>query len=346
MNKMRLFVYALIAACLMGALVPGAYAGDKKRRGTAGADHLLVPLTARNTGLGNAMTAGFNQMSGIEALYSNPAGLSGNQGTAALFSRTNYVADIGINYFGVAQRFGSNNIAFTVSSWDFGDIPLTSEVTPEVGSTTYRATIVTAGLTYARQFTDRMAAGVTFKALTEKIDDTNAGGLAFDAGMTYAVGESGLRFGVSLKNFGPQMDYTGSGLVRFEQLDDQDGNAAQNAVLIEGAPYELPSMLNFGVTYTRELGAQANVSLLGNFRSNSFSQDQYSGGLELGLRDILFVRGGYQMEQDTDLTFYSGTNFGAGLNLDLGGTALTVDYAYRSTDFFDGVNMVSVSFSL
>ena len=282
-------------------------------------------------------------MTGLEALFSNPAGLSLNNGTNAMFSRMEYVADIGVNYFGIAQRLGNNNLALTVSSWDFGDIPLQTELSPEISNVTWTASYVTVGASYARNFTDRIAAGFTAKVVNERIDDVSASGVAFDAGMTYTVGESGLRFGVSLKNFGPDRQFSGTGLVQFAQLPSQNPDAQPQAVLIEGAAYEMPSLLNFGTAYTRQLGSGAVVTVLGNFRSNSFSQDQFSGGIELGFRNILFVRGGYQYEDDMDLTFYNGANFGAGLNLDLGGNTLVVDYAYRSTDFFDNVQMVTVN---
>ena len=338
----------ILSLCLLAVfLLVGSAAAQSNRKGTAGADYLLIPLTARTTALGVGATAGTPTLSGVEALLSNPAGLAGNTGSNVLFSRMEYVADIGVNYIGVAQRFGDNNIALTINSWDFGDIPLQTENAPEISSVTWSASFLVAGLSYARQFTDRISAGVTFKLLNEQIDDTNAGGVAFDAGMTYVVGESGLRFGVSLKNFGPQMSYGGNGLVRLEALDNQQPNTTPNAVLIEGADFELPSLLNFGVAYTRQLGASADVTALANFRSNSFSPNQYSGGLELGLMDILYVRGGFQLEEDMDNTFYQGYNVGAGLNLNVSGTALTIDYAYRPTDFFSGgVNMFTASVTL
>ena len=85
---------------------------------------------------------------------------------------------------------------------------------------------------------------------------------------------------------------------------------------------------------------------MGNFTSNSFSQDQYSGGLEFGVMNLVYLRGGLQLVQDSDYTFYKGTNFGAGLNLSLGGSRLTVDYAFLPTDFFDNINMFSIGFQL
>lgn len=346
--KAKHLIIGIFAACLVSLVTTEARAqfGEDIERTTAGSTQLLIPLTARTVGLGAGMTAGVTAMGGLEGLDANPANLTINSGTNVLFSRMEYVADIGLNYFGVAQRFGANQVGLTISTWDFGEIPLQTETNPEISDVTYTADYSTVGATFARDFTDRIAAGFTVKIVSETIDDVGTNGLAFDAGMTYVVGESGLRFGVSLKNFGPSKQYSGTGLVRFVQLPDQSGAAQASAVAIEGAEFELPSLLNFGLTYTRELGASANVTLLGNFRSNSFSQDQFSGGVELGLLDVLYVRGGYQFEQDMDKSFYNGANFGAGLNLDLSGTRFTVDYAYRSTDFFDGVNLITASLTL
>jgi hypothetical protein len=333
-----------IAMVFLGVSDVAAQKSD--RAGTSGAAQLLIPVTARNSALGNNATSGLSSMNGLEGLYSNPAALNSNMGTAAMFSRMEYVADIGVNYFGLAQRVGDNNIAFTIAAWDLGDIPVQTETAPEISDVTYSATKLTAGFSYGRQLTDRIAAGATFKAVSEAIDDVSATAIAFDAGMTYVVGESGLRMGISLNNIGSQLRYSGTGLVQQVRLPGQNPTATTNAVAIESAGVELPSLLNVGVAYTRELGAQGSVTFLGNFRSNSFDQDQFSGGIELGFQDIVYVRGGYQLQNDADLTFYTGAAFGAGLNIPIGTNRLSVDYAYVPTDFFDAIQYITASVTL
>ena len=347
MNKLsRNILNALVVIALLGMSVLDANAGDDKRRGTAGASQLLVPTTARSASLGASTTSGLAGMNGLEAIFANPAGLTANTGTSAIFSRMNYVADIGVSYFGVAQNFGNNNLAFTVTSWDFGDIPLQTETAPEISSVTYNSTFMTVGLTYARVFTDRISAGATLKMISESIDDVTGSAVAIDAGMTYIVGESGLRIGVAVKNIGTELQYSGVGLTRRVQLADQSSAASANALQMENEGVELPSLLNFGVSYSREMGAGATVTVLGNFRSNSFDQDQFAGGVELGLFDVLYLRGGLDIISDNDLSFFDGTNFGAGVDLDLNGTRLQVDYAMRSTNYFDNVNMITASIAL
>ena len=340
----------LMIAALMLVVAPEALAQrtapNTERTGTAGASHLLVPVTARLASLGTSVTGGMASMNGLEALYQNPAGLVSNQGTAALFSRMNYVADIGINHFGVAQRIGYNQLALTVTAWDFGAIPLQTEEDPEINEdNTWDALFSTIGVSYARQFTDRISAGITTKLVSETIDNLNASTIAFDAGMTYVVGESGLRFGVSLKNVGGSLTYGGDGLIRRGRFLGLD-RGQERVTKIDPQDVELPSLLNVGATYTRNMAGNASVTILGNYASNAYVSDQYSGGIELGLANIVYARGGYVWSQELDDNFYSGWNVGAGLNLDVAGRAFNVDYAYRGTDFFSGVNIITASMTL
>lgn len=344
--KTKLLSVCALAVALYGFSATEAYAQGDDRAGTAAMEELLVPVTARTVALGSTLTSGLDNINGVEAVWSNPAALMVNDGTGAMFSRTEYLADIGINHVGIAQSFGANNVALTLTSWDYGDIPRTTATNPEVDPTlTYGASSMIVGLTFARSFTDRISAGVTFKGLGRQIDESASNGVAFDAGMTYVVGESGLRFGVSLKNFGTQMEFDGG------QLDTPvnttgPGGTGIIAGEIDDLAGELPSLLNFGVAYTRELSGDLSVTALGNFRSNAYDLDNYGGGLEVGYADLFYVRGGVNLTADNDVNAWEVWNVGAGLNLDLGGTALIVDYAYRPSSVFDGVNMFTVGIGL
>ncbi len=333
----KLLTYITVLGVLVAFMPEGAAAQSGDQGGSAGSSYLLVPGTANTASLGATVTGGHYALNGVEALAANPAGAMLNTGTSVLFSRMEYVADIGVNTFGVAQRLGENNVALTVVAWDIGDIPLTTEQSPEVSDLSYSPTMLQVGLSYARQFTDRIAAGLTVKLLNETIDDMSASGFAFDTGMTYIVGETGLRFGVSLKNFGPQMIFSGDGLLR---------ETPQGSLSIQPLAFELPSELNFGVSYTRDMGSSASATILSNFRSNSYQHDQFSGGLQLGFRNMFFVRGGYLYEEALEDGFFEGWNVGAGLNLEFEGTRLMIDYAYRPTDPFDNVQLITASIVL
>src|SRR5690606_6694198 len=104
---------------------------------------------------------------------------------------------------------------------------------------------------------------------------------------------------------------------------------------------ELPSLLSFGVAYTRQFAGDLSATFLGDFRSNSYDLDNYSAGVELGYQNLFFVRGGLSLTSDTDVNAFDVWNIGAGVNLNMVGRGLAVDYSYRPSSVFDGVNMFS-----
>lgn len=335
-----------ISFAALALAASGAQAQDD-RSGTAAMEELLVPVTPRTVALGNSITSGLSTLSGVEAAQSNPAALMSTSGTNVLFSRTDYIADIGINFFGAAQRFGNNTVSLSVVSWDYGDILFTDEgtVTNPTEGVTYGASSTVIGLSAARQFTDRISAGFTVKGMSRSIAESSAAGVGLDAGMTYTVGESGLRFGVSLKNFGSKQRFSGSDLDVETTIDGPEGPVTQVSQL-DAQDDELPSQLNFGVAYTRQFAEDVTATGIANFRSNAYDYDQYTGGLEIGYRNLLFVRGGVDLTSDIEVNAWSDWNIGAGLVLPVASTAVAIDYAYRPSSVFSNVNVFSISIDL
>lgn len=340
MNRTLLILALVLGVSATPSQAQGRDVAGDERAGTAAASYLLVPSTARTASLGNGLTGGLASLSGVESLQSNPAALSSNTGTEALFSYTGYVADIGVNYFGVAQNFGTSNVALTVTSWDFGDISRTTAANSDPGALTYQASTVVVGASYARRFTDRISAGLTAKGISESIDDINGSALAFDAGMTYDVGESGLQFGVALRNFGTKMSYSGTGLTQSEPIG---GSAGPFPLVIATEQFELPSLLSFGASYTRSFEGNLTATALGNFRSNAYDQPEFAGGLELGYNNLVYARFGANMMPAMSQNTFEFWNLGAGVNLPVSNSALSVDYAYRQTEAFGGVSMITAS---
>ncbi|MEM1117486.1 MAG: PorV/PorQ family protein [Bacteroidota bacterium] len=333
----------ILLALLVGVLATPASAQSRdvdgdERAGTAGAQYLLVPTTARTASLANGLTGGLSSLSGVEALQSNPAALAANLGTEALFSYTGFVADIGVNYFGVAQNFGASNVAFSVTSWDFGDLVATNAGQSDPSGLTFDASTIVVGASFARVFTDRISAGITVKGISESIDNINGGAVAFDAGMTYTVGESGLQFGVALRNFGTKVSYDGVGLSRTVPLPGATGDFP---VAIEAAEYELPSLLSFGASFTRSFAGDVSVTALGNFRSNAYDQPEFAGGLELGYGDLIYARGGVNLLPEQSQNEFEAWNIGGGVNIPVSNSGISVDYAFRSMGDLGDVNMIT-----
>lgn len=337
---------AFLGATILLGLSQQALAQDVRtepntdRTGTAAGMWLLLPVTAQTASLSGTGTATMAKMSGLDAATQNPAGLMLNTGTNAMFSRMQFVEDIGISHFGVAQRFGQNNVSLSVSALTTGREFTRTESSPDPTSETWTATFVSAGLGYARQFTDRISAGVTVKAISETMaTDLEGRAVAFDAGMNYVVPGQGLRFGVAVRNVGTAMSYGGDGLL----FNKTTGTGQPIVGATKAESYELPASLDFGVTYQRPFSADLSMTLATNFRSVQYANDQYGASLGLNFRNLFYVQGGYQHEPKRETSYFTGANVGAGLNIPFGRSNVKLDYTYTFTRVFNRMQFITVS---
>ena len=119
------------------------------------------------------------------------------------------------------------------------------------------------------------------------------------------------------------------------------------------ASFELPAALDIGAAYNFDIGDITRLTLAANFRSNSFGKDQFIGGLELSLKDILMLRGGYTYEEGITqkkdrTTVYTGPSAGVTVKVPLSKekeSSFAVDYSFRSTDPFTGIHTVGIIFA-
>lgn len=338
--KSRLLI-GTVLLCVSLALAFGTSYAQNQRIGTAAATELLIPVGARDMALGGSSIA--NSV-GVEAIYWNPAGLGRLTHTAeAMFSSMSYIADIGVNYGAVAAKFGEfGTMGVSIKSLNFGEIPLTTVDDPEgLGGKVYSPTYMTLGLTYGRLLTDAVSAGITAKLISERIDRVAATTFAFDIGLQYdgLVGVTGLQLGVTVKNIGPQLQYDGGGLYR--SAITTEGDRPEQRYKIEGASYELPSLIEIGIGYSGKVQDNMVYSLNGVFMNNNLYEDEYRVGGEYGIKMEpvqLFARAGYgfipQIEEKSDRIF--GATLGFGIAYDIGeGTLLSVDFGYRQAQLFD-----------
>ena len=190
-------------------LTTAIIAGDESRKGTNGAEEVLIPVGARGIAVGGTFLA---NITGLESIYYNPAGLDVIPRTEAMFSYVNYLADINISYFAIGTSLGDfGSLAFDLKSFDFGDIPITTNQLPDGTGQFFSPTFLTIGMTYSKVLTDRISIGTNFKFITESIQNTNASGFAVDAGVQYRFTDA-FMFGVAIKNVGTNMAFTGGDL--------------------------------------------------------------------------------------------------------------------------------------
>ena len=155
-----------IAVLIVLFLATAVYAGGDRRKGTAGAQELRIPLGSRGAALGGSFIA---EVTGVESIYWNPAGLSSIRNVEALFSYLNYIADMTYVFSGVAvsiPNFGTIGVSGRVLN--VGELIVTTEDQPDGTGEILNPTFVTLGLTYSRQMTDRVFFGSTVNFIFEQ----------------------------------------------------------------------------------------------------------------------------------------------------------------------------------
>lgn len=350
MNK----IYKLLIISLVFTLVfSEAYAGNKDRAGEAGANQLLINPWARSNGLARANAS---YVRGIEAQFLNVAGLAHIHSTEVIFSNTTWLKGSGTNIaaFGFAQKLGENGgvIGLSVMSMSYGEIDITTVDQPEGGIGTFSPTASNINLSYAKAFSNSIYGGINIKLLSESTSDTKASTVAIDAGIQYVTGkDEQIKFGVSLKNVGPNMQFSGDGLSFRGFVPGQS-----NAMTVEqrSAGFELPSLIRIGGSYDFELSDNMHLIPSYNFTSNSFTNDIHSLGVHFKWGQFLELRVGYGYEDgilDNDIRATASTGFAGGISIGSpfkkgkeGG--FSIDYAFQHSNPFEGSHSVGIRLHL
>ena len=342
---------------LSALTLQSAYAGNDERRGTAGASELLINPWARNTGWGGVNVA---NVRGLSSMFSNVAGLAFVENVEVAYTNTmlyggknGLSSGAGINTFGLAVRLFERGVAGVyVMSMGFGDIDVTTYNSPEVGSNgTFSPSYMNINVAYAHSFTNTIHGAVTLKVITESTDNVSGSGFAVDAGIQYVTGEDDeLKFGISLKNWGPSMKFGGTG------MSLQMVNTAGNNFTVEtrAAEIELPTCLNIGISYDFLFEKwDQRLTVAGAFTSNAFLRDNYTLGLEYSLLKMFQIRAGYifqpGMWTGDKATASNGLCAGASVDVPLSkkesnNIGLTIDYSYQAASPLRGTHAIGASF--
>ena len=335
-----------------GALLATAFAGTVKSRGTAGATQLSVPVGAHGIALNGANLA---TVSGVDALYFNPAGASNfDKSFETVVADMSYLGGINVNYVALVGNTGKAGVfGFSVKTFDFGDIPVTSAENTEGTGETFSPDFMTVGATWSKALADRMRVGMNLKFVQERIMSTSASGVGVDIGVQYSFSNRPIKIGVMLSNLGSKMQYAGSDLEQKHIPDDTGEGTLNESFQIISEGFEMPAELNMSISYE----VIPNLSLMASFNNNSFTTNQTSLGGEYNLAfgtSSVWVGGAVALgsvddEQPDDIssgdwTEYTGSNFGAtfgaGINYPIGGMVVSLEMAQRTVvDYFEN-NMV------
>jgi len=305
---------------------------DFSRTARSGWQFLHLPTNARNAALAN-IKCGLNNNNAM-AVFANPADLVNVKNIDIGFSKFNYIADVSFMTAAIAKNFeqwGVFGIQF--ASLSSGDMIRTENRPGRFGNErftnlgTFDAGDLLIGVSYARTITDRFSIGANVNYIEETLDDVKASNISLDFGLYFKTGFKSLRFAIVGRNLGTDQ--------RFGGFDELYGMPIQ---------VRMPMELFMGIGYDFIGGKQNDMHNLSGYLEATHPNDadeRVHTALEYNFNNLFFLRGGYRFNYDE-----VGATFGGGVNLEMAGYKLSVDYAYLDYGRLDVTHLFTLGFGL
>lgn len=331
MNK-RIFYIAIILTLLSGNLL---IAQDFAPVGTAVAQFLEIGIGARSLGMAEAFTATpDNPDAGI--VFWNPAGLADVADFNLFSSYTRWPADISVGGLAFAIPAGNlGTFAVNVVYLLTNDMEITTIDQPEGTGEMFGISNYALGISYARHLTDRLSIGMTAKLVHEKYLTYGYNSWAIDIGTLYRTNFRGLTIGMSILHFGPEVQFGGSYIDYSDPLSVDVDNPKSFET------YSLPINFRFGLSMDVIRNEQHTLVAAVDMIHPNNNLEQYNVGMEYNMNKLLFVRGGYQIDDNE-----GGLAVGAGVALKIGGNKKAIlDYAFSEMGVLKSVHNISFALS-
>lgn len=288
-----------------------------QRAGTSAFTFLKIGVGARALGMGGAYIPVANDAT---TLFWNPAGLVQIAEKRSITADHNeWVAGIQHENLGIVWQFGGiYGIGLSASALHMDPMEITTEYQPGGTGAYFNYGDVMAGLSFAMKMTDRFSFGITGKLVDEQLAEHHMVNTLFDLGTYYYTGFQQLRFAVALVNFGtpaaPKGEYTYTDVNDIQQTEPY-------------ADFAPPTIFRLGIAneWLNSPHAQFTTSVQLNHPVDN--AENISWGAEFSVKEMLYLRGGYQSNMDVETW-----SVGLGIHLAM----LQVDYAY--TDMRDWNN--------
>ena len=299
---------------------------------TSAANWLKIESGARSIGMGGSQVA---SGIGISAIPYNPSCVTYLKGEQEVYySKVNYLAGITHNTIAYGRKMSfSDYIGIHLFYLDSGPIGVTTLWEPDGTGEDYRVTNYALRLVYARLMTDRLRIGGSIKYIREEIYTMSMQSFLADIGSNFDTGIAGIMLGMSVSNFGPDVQFHGQGLeVGVSDTTSRDGKVIENT-----EKFPLPLVFRLGIKKDL-LGAEE-----GSIHHLTASIDginpldyilYWSMGAEYSWRDIGFIRAGTHIGHDT-----AGLSVGGGLKWSM----FAVDYAYVNYGILNETHQFGIS---
>lgn len=233
--------------------------------------------------MGDAYTAVAASANGI---HYNPAGMGFGLNRELMFFHSKWIQDISLENITFLYPFNSRlSIGSSVSFLHMPELTR-YEIDPLTGGPLETGTFSMYDLVFLTgigfRITDNIALGTNLKFFEERIESISARGFAFDVGFLTRLPHNGISFGFSVLHLGPPVKY-------------------------EAQKESLPLTYRAGLAYQL-----SDLALIAFDVSKTAGQKiQYLPGLEIGLANSFYLRGGYQVAN------YEGNGITAGFGLRL-----------------------------
>jgi len=339
-----MIVLAALAALAM--MLPRAARGQSQvnKVGTSAANFLQLELGGRAVAMGGAYVGLSDD---ISALYWNPAGAAFLEGLRVGYTNVERYAGIRHQFSGVIVPLpGLGALGVSVVHVDCGEMEITTIERPEGTGQTFTASDLALGLSFAGRLTDRVSFGITARYIQEKIWLESASGYALDMGTLYRLPDRGLRIGMAITNFGPEMGIDNGPHLTFEkEPPDNYPSSPPLESRLETKRFPLPVKFELGVALdavgTNSMllsSSTSRVTLAGTINDGFDAPFRSAWGVEYEWGGLIALRGGYRENYDT-----GGLSAGAGIDVPVrAGLGVRFDYAWVDYGDLDSIQLWSL----
>ena len=299
--------------------------------GTSAANWLKIESGVRGIGMGGSQVASGRGLSGA---YYNPASITFIEGSEAYFSKSDYLAGITHNTLGYGTKLTpSDYFGIHLFYLDSGEMEVTTVPSPNGTGEYFNVLDISLRLIYGKQLTDRLRLGGSIKYIREQIYTTYMQSFVFDMGSNFNTGISGIILGMSVSNFGPDVQFQGEGL-QVEVDPSEDISGFQSKITKK---FSVPLVFRLGIQKDifgdeEESASRLTVSV---DAINPIDYTVYGGlGFEYSWRNMAFIRGGTHLFHDT-----AGLSLGGGVKWKI----IAMDYAYVNYGILEETHQFGIS---
>lgn len=339
MNHKTIILIALLSLLLM----PHQHLYSQSKVGTTALPFLGISVGPRATAMGSAF-AGVAQ--DATSLYYNPGGIAQLATSQFMLAHTDWLVETNFTWLGFVFKMDPNNaIGISFTQLDYGEELVTTVLQPEGTGERWGASDIAIALSYARNLTDRFSIGGNVKYVQQKILNESANAFAVDVGLLFVTQFNDMKLGMSISNFGTDIQLAGKDLLQRVDLDPEKlGDNETIVANLKTDSWTLPLFFRVGLAMDVLKSNYSRLTLAVDALRPSDNTEILNVGGEFAFNNMFFLRGGYKSlfrnNSEEGLTLGAGVNFSFGSHVSWG-----LDYCFMDFGLFETINMIGVKIS-